>query len=189
MRLIEFGSSWKGIKTGGPNYTCGRMAIYCPVGIIVSDTAGGLTSSAGRLDDFTTDPTKTFVNCSQSILTLIGDLVDQERQWYPSDDRRYGFYGRSNNRATIDNRAIAPPPPPSNNPVVEIVANPTSGVAPMEVSFEARNVGQVDATEFYWNLGDSTESDQESFTHQYDESGIFNVTFGENRRTERHRIR
>ena len=45
----------------------------------------------------------------------------------------------------------------------------------MEVSFEARNVGQVDATEFYWNLGDLLNRSR-NFTHQYDESGIFNVT-------------
>ncbi len=176
MRLVEFGSMWKGIRTGGANYTTGRMAVYCPVGIVVNDITGGLRVSSGRLDDFSTDPTKTYVNCSDSILDVLGNFIDEDRQWFPTDDRRYNFYTRSNNRSTIDNRAIAPPPPPSNNPVVEIVANPTSGLAPLEVSFEAGNVGQVDATEFEWNLGDSSESDQESFTHQYDESGIFNVT-------------
>jgi PKD repeat protein len=176
MRLIEFGCFWKGIRTGGANYTTGRMAVYCPVGIVVNDITGGLRVSAGRLDDFSTDPTKTFVNCSDSILEVLNGFIDADRQWFPTDDRRYNFYSRSGNRSTIDRRAQAPPPPPSNNPVVEIVANPTSGLAPMEVSFEAMNVGQVDATEFFWNLGDSSESDQEIFTHQYDDSGIFNVT-------------
>ena len=52
MRLIEFGT-WKGIYTGGANYTCARVAVYGPIGFNVSDRSFYLAEA--RNEGFTCD--------------------------------------------------------------------------------------------------------------------------------------
>ena len=63
MRLIEFGT-WKGINTGGANYTCARAAVYGPIGFNISDQSM-LYTGIGTNEGFSCDPSKITVNMSR----------------------------------------------------------------------------------------------------------------------------
>jgi len=79
------------------------------------------------------------------------------------------------NRIVIDRktapalvRAIAPPP------VADFAAEPTFGVAPLEVAFTDRSTPGV--TSWQWSFGDGTGSSERAPRHTYQTLGLFDVT-------------
>lgn len=63
-------------------------------------------------------------------------------------------------------------------PSADIDANPTSGEAPLEVSFDASGSSDPDGKieSYYWDLGDGSTSGQESGTYTYSDQGEYTVT-------------
>jgi len=66
-------------------------------------------------------------------------------------------------------------PPPSNPPTASFTADPTSGEAPLEVSFDAS--GSYDSngniTSYDWSFGDGTTGSGETVNHTYDSSANY----------------
>jgi glucose/arabinose dehydrogenase/PKD repeat protein len=79
-------------------------------------------------------------------------------------------------------RRIAPSAPSNNAPTAAIAANPTTGVAPLEVAFDgsgSRDPDPGDSLTYIWNFGDGTavaETTSSSTSHTYTVSGTFRAT-------------
>jgi hypothetical protein len=56
----------------------------------------------------------------------------------------------------------------------DFIATPTQGVAPLVVVFYDQTLGNP--TSWYWNFGDGSTSTQQNPAHQYDSTGIYDVT-------------
>ncbi len=52
--------------------------------------------------------------------------------------------------------------------------SPTSGCAPLDVTFTDNSTGEIDS--WYWEFGDGNTSTEENPTHQYSESGTYTVS-------------
>ncbi|MGW9478494.1 ThuA domain-containing protein [Saccharomonospora azurea] len=65
----------------------------------------------------------------------------------------------------------------NRRPVVTVSADPTSGHAPMEVSFSSEGSYDPEETElsYSWNFGDGNTSTEPNPTHTYAENGQYNV--------------
>ena len=174
MRLIEFGT-WKGIYTGGANYTCARVAVYGPIGFNVSDQSLLFSGSTGN-EGFTCDPSKITVNMSPLILRRVKAIIDDEHQWHRLDDSRKKAYTRANGRIAYDRRMYRPPtPPPPRIPIVSIELSCSEGPPPLEVEIRALNSGPVNATEFTWIIDGETYSGQE-LSHIFETEGNHSIT-------------
>ncbi|MCP4717076.1 MAG: PKD domain-containing protein, partial [Deltaproteobacteria bacterium] len=68
---------------------------------------------------------------------------------------------------------FASPPPACS---VEILVDPQTGNAPLNVSFEEFNLGDSEVTGCSWDFGDGESSDTCSVDHLYAEPGIYTVT-------------
>src|SRR5690606_2184955 len=65
-------------------------------------------------------------------------------------------------------------PPPAQAPVAAFTANPTSGPAPLAVSFDNNSER---ANSYRWNFGDGSPTDtSENPTHTYTPPGTYTVT-------------
>lgn len=64
--------------------------------------------------------------------------------------------------------------PPINNPVASFSGNPTSGIAPLNVTFTDSSTNSP--TNWLWNFGDSITSTLKNPTHIYNNGGIFTVS-------------
>jgi PKD repeat protein len=72
-----------------------------------------------------------------------------------------------------------PPPPPGNNPpIARATANPTSGKAPLTVSFNATGSSDPDgdSLSYSWNFGDGTQGSGAIVSHTYQTQGIYPAT-------------
>ena len=63
-----------------------------------------------------------------------------------------------------------------NSPVADFSASPTSGNAPLNVSFTDHSTGSP--TSWNWDFGDGTSSTQQNPTHIYSNPGQYNVSLG-----------
>jgi len=73
-------------------------------------------------------------------------------------------------------RAAAPPgaPPPIQPPTVSITANPSSGIAPLPVSFQSSAASPNGIIQSYsWTFGDGATSSQASPSHTYQTAGNY----------------
>ncbi len=73
-------------------------------------------------------------------------------------------------------RASSPPPPPDNRPpTAELAATPTSGAAPLFVSFDGSGSSDADgdALTFAWDFGDGAIASGSISTHTYASEGTF----------------
>ena len=61
-------------------------------------------------------------------------------------------------------------------PLANFTANLTDVVIKQIISFNFTGEAGNSPTEFYWDFGDGTTSSEENPTHQYGESGIYNVS-------------
>lgn len=61
----------------------------------------------------------------------------------------------------------------ANEPVAEFSASPTTGLAPLEVSFTDESTGNP--TRWSWNFGDGKVSTEQNPVHTYKEDGMFTV--------------
>ncbi len=59
---------------------------------------------------------------------------------------------------------------------IDIEATPTSGSAPLTVSFVSDTDGYVGIIEYYWNFDDGEISREEDPTHTFTEPGVYSVT-------------
>ncbi|MBT5737207.1 MAG: PKD domain-containing protein [Planctomycetes bacterium] len=66
------------------------------------------------------------------------------------------------------------PPPPPPAPVADFVASPTSGEAPVAVSFSNSSTGNI--TGYSWNFGDGGSSTAQNPSHTYTSAGTYSVT-------------
>ena len=65
----------------------------------------------------------------------------------------------------------------SNTPVADFNASSTSGSAPLNVSFTDNS---TNATSWYWNFGDGSNSTEENPTHNYSTAGNYTVILAVN---------
>ena len=174
MRLIEFGT-WKGINTGGANYTCARAAVYGPVGFNISNQSMLYTGS-GANEGFSCDPSKITVNMSPLIVRRVKAIIDDEHQWHQMDDRRTKAYTRANGRIAYDRRMRAPARPPRpRTPSVSINMNPDGGNPPLQVEFSAVNTGNVNATDFLWVI-EGNQLEGQEVTYTFENEGVYPIT-------------
>jgi len=174
MRLIEF-ATWKGIYTGGANYTCARAAVYGPVGFNISDQSM-LYVGIGSSEGFSCDPSKVSVNLSPDCLNRVKTIIEDENQWHIRDNNRKKAYTRANGRITYDRAMEAPRAPPEPRiPIVGINIDPNNGIRPLEVTFTAENTGPIAATEFTWVINGEQISGEEVI-HTFNDAGVFSIT-------------
>jgi PKD repeat protein len=67
-----------------------------------------------------------------------------------------------------------PPPPPPVAPIADFTFNPSSGEAPLAVSFTDISSGAIDS--WNWNFGDGDTSSAQSPSHTYTAAGNYTVT-------------
>ena len=67
-----------------------------------------------------------------------------------------------------------PPPPPPVAPIADFTFNPSSGEAPLAVSFTDISGGAIDS--WNWNFGDGDTSSAQSPSHTYTAAGNYTVT-------------
>ena len=91
----------------------------------------------------------------------IGGLVD-------------GASTRADLVGAILNCFIGSPPPPPPAPVADFIASPTSGEAPVAVSFSNSSTGDI--TGYSWNFGDGGSSTAQNPSHTYTSAGTYTVT-------------
>jgi PKD repeat protein len=74
--------------------------------------------------------------------------------------------------------SFEPSPPANQPPTASFTANPTSGVAPLTVSFDATGSSDPDGTvaSYTWAFGDSATGSGATTTHTYVAEGTFTVT-------------
>jgi PKD repeat protein len=80
--------------------------------------------------------------------------------------------GVENSHSQFDNFCTTgePPPPP---PVADFVGSPTSGCAPLEVSFTDLSTGDI--TSWDWDFGDGGTSTAQNPSHTYTAAGTYTV--------------
>jgi hypothetical protein len=61
-------------------------------------------------------------------------------------------------------------------PEAAFVAQPTGGVAPVEVQFTDLSTGPFDIVSWAWSFGDGTTSTERNLTHTYTRAGVYTVT-------------
>ncbi|MBA7543870.1 hypothetical protein ES705_36212 [subsurface metagenome] len=68
-------------------------------------------------------------------------------------------------------------PPLNQSPIASFTANPTSGVAPLEVSFNASNSYDSDGTiiSYAWNFKDGSTGNGQTINHAFIYAGSYNV--------------
>ncbi|MGE4618377.1 MAG: S8 family serine peptidase [Planctomycetota bacterium] len=76
--------------------------------------------------------------------------------------------------AAILNCFVGSSPPPPAAPVADFSATPTSGEAPVVVSFSDGSTGDV--TSYAWNFGDGGSSTAQNPSHTYTSAGSYTVT-------------
>jgi len=64
--------------------------------------------------------------------------------------------------------------PPPTAPTADFTASPTSGTAPLTVSFSDRSTGDISS--WLWDFGDGATSTQQNPTHTYTDYGIHTVS-------------
>ena len=64
-----------------------------------------------------------------------------------------------------------------HTPVASITANPTVGVAPLEVTFQGNAVGGDPPFAFLWNFGDGETADTQDVVHTFQNPGTYTVVF------------
>ncbi|MEA3514581.1 MAG: PKD domain-containing protein [Nanoarchaeota archaeon] len=65
---------------------------------------------------------------------------------------------------------------PNQSPIVSIIADPTTGYAPLEVAFTSTVTDDGEIVSYFWNFGDGYGSNQANTTHTYPEAGTYTVT-------------
>ena len=66
-------------------------------------------------------------------------------------------------------------PPPNRSPVAVLDASPTSGAAPLNVSFDGRRSSDPDGDplSYSWSFGDGATSSAATPAHRYSNSGTY----------------
>jgi PKD repeat protein len=64
-----------------------------------------------------------------------------------------------------------------HTPVASITANPTVGVAPLDVTFQGSVVGGDPPFSFLWNFGDGETADTQDVLHTFQNPGTYTVVF------------
>jgi PKD repeat protein len=90
--------------------------------------------------------------------------------WTPSS----GNSGAGWVRALRPSGAGSPAPAPGTNPVAGFTVTPSSGTAPLAVSFADTSTGSP--TSWSWTFGDGTSSTTSSPSHTYSTAGTFTAT-------------
>ena len=78
----------------------------------------------------------------------------------------------TNYNTSRSNKANTSAPPINLNP--DFIGTPTQGVAPLVVVFYDQSQGNP--TSWYWNFGDGNSSSQQNPAHQYDSTGVYDIT-------------
>jgi len=75
------------------------------------------------------------------------------------------------------NGGTTPPITPNQSPTASFTANPTSGVAPLEVSFNASNSSDSDGTiiNYQWDFKDGYTGNGVTVNHTFSSAGSYNV--------------
>ncbi|MEM2972200.1 MAG: PKD domain-containing protein [Candidatus Bathyarchaeia archaeon] len=63
-----------------------------------------------------------------------------------------------------------------SKPTADFYATPTSGMAPLIVSFHDNSTSYDGIISWFWNFGDGTNSTQQNPTHNYTEPGVYTVS-------------
>ena len=76
---------------------------------------------------------------------------------------------------SVDNYPLMAPFVPVALLVRAVTASPTTGRAPLAVSFSADVVGGLKPYSYSWTLGDGNSASQQGFSHTYSSAGSYNV--------------
>jgi len=68
-------------------------------------------------------------------------------------------------------------PPTNQSPIASFTANPTSGIAPLEVAFDASNSSDSDGNiiSYAWDFKDGSTGSGQTITHTFSSTGSYNV--------------
>ena len=75
------------------------------------------------------------------------------------------------------NGGPTPPITPNQSPTASFIANPTSGIAPLEVSFNASSSSDSDGSiiSYVWDFKDGNTGNGETVNHTFSSIGSYNV--------------
>lgn len=126
-----------------------------------------MVDGVDRTDDFKTPDGSDWTTFSVGDL-LISDIPKEE------GTRIQLIFTASENPTVLDNLITGPTPPVPPPPVASFTAVPTTGYAPLPVSFEDTSSGSPFT--WYWKFGDNTPSQIiEDPVHTYSSSGTYEV--------------
>jgi PKD repeat protein len=99
------------------------------------------------------------------------DSTIVKKSWL--ETRFVDYWGWPSEPDVVGSPPSAWPPLPSSPPVADFSATPTSGPAPLEVSFSDESTGHVSS--WAWDFGDGGTSTQRNPSHMYDNPGNYKV--------------
>jgi len=116
--------------------------------------------------------------------TGVGQVADSSGITYidvstsPSQDKIYFVWDGRGEVWCNMGATGPPPPPPSGYPVASFVFSPTSGTAPLTVTFDASGSYDPDGyiVDYRWNFGDGSTGSGRTTSHTYTVPGTFTIT-------------
>ena len=161
-------------------------------------TTPPVTSNQSPIASFTATPTsgvaplEVSFNASNSsdsdgtIISYAWDFKDGNTGNGETISHTFSFIGNYNVKLTItDNegatdsttKIITVTETPNQSPIASFTANPTSGVAPLEVSFNASSSSDSDGsiTSYAWDFKDGDTGNGETISHTFSSTGSYNV--------------
>lgn len=156
----------------------GKLAIFA-VGTIGG--AGGETVAAFAASPTTTCPYNSVSFSNQStgdISSYLWDFGDDQTSTLTNPSHSYSQPGQytvsltANGPSGSDTELKTNYITVSNLPTAQFTASPTSGSAPLNVSFTNQS---SDATSWLWNFGDGGTSTQQNPSHIYEDPGAYTV--------------
>lgn len=123
-------------------------------------------------------------NRINGVWTGVGQVADSSGITYidvatsPSQDQIYFVWDARGEIWCNMGETGPPPPPPSGYPVASFSFSPTTGSAPLTVTFDASASYDPDGTivDYRWNFGDGATGSGRVTSHTYTANGTFTIT-------------
>ncbi|MFW6119022.1 MAG: PKD domain-containing protein [Planctomycetota bacterium] len=154
--LVAPGSSIRTTTTGGSYATVSGTSFSSPI-------AAGVAALA-----WSADPAQSPAQLEELLFSTCVDLGDA------GEDNVYG-HGRVDSGAALAKLGGEAPNQP---PTASVTATPTSGTAPMEVSFDGSGSADNDGSiaSYAWDFGDGSTATGATVVHTYSDAGSYSAT-------------